>query len=502
MIKSYLMQENEYYNTNKITIKNIEPEEREQLNYLFNWLQRKNNTINLYNKTRVEDEAKLFKGVPSEDIIKNNFYELSLLLTVLTDKKKLYKPSPFYIIVNKNRISHPAEIISIDFTEKANFTHFLNLLNSLLSQIDELFDHPSNIQDINSIFIYFPFKIGNIFSKKHYLYEINEFRMESLFSYRSLDKDRRSILESYQINSEHATLNEFYNKSRKYSSEYAYIDYIEFLINNQEQPVYYIDSKIQDNYDDILNMIDNVYFDAVHIQQMDVYNIIKNRLRIPENNKKGSQYSFNQLLRAYFQDISRKNSKSLVDYDRKLRIHLKKNLSNSNYLHRLQKSYKKNSLSVYENIVFSKVATKFPLYTNKDYVNNLTELLEQLQIKNCQNISAIVDIIFGEESTLYAKDDKRKIFFKDVKELLLLFNSSNFDYSTLKYLINFTWDTKVVTALNRLKNGQHAKKSNLIEDTKISSPIKKIIRNNYTDKPFTNMNDLVEHLLQTIYSDN
>ncbi len=286
--------------------------------------------------------------------------------------------------------------------------------------------------------------MGNIFSKKRYIYEINSKYMESLRSYRSLDKNKDTVLKNYIIDKEHAVLSEFHgNNSINYDSNYVYTDFIDMLVKAENIPTYFFKNLIESESFRVLNSIDSFYFYAVLNQQDEVYLSIAHQIRIPENiNFKGTKYSFKKLLERFTTEIN-KNKDSTEDF-RELNIYLKTTKKKSKLLYTLQKSFKSGSLEKLGKILFDKVAINFPLYDNKAYGLQLADTLNKLEA------FSIVELIFVSNSILYDFDDKRKIFFKDVKELFSIYHNSEYDHKKFKYLFNKSWVTNISKILKSL----------------------------------------------------
>lgn len=416
------------------------------INTILEWIKSKDNTLVLYDKVDIAKYVEKFKNnkqiksYTAEDAINRNKAKLISMLSLLVNRDYLYLLSELYFIFSSKR---KLSILSIEFEQETSIENSSEIIYSLVDAVME----KQFLKEFNNIFIYFPFQVGNIFSKKRYIYEINSKYMESLGSYKSLGKNKSTVLKNYLTDKDHAILSEYHgNSSINYNSNYVYIDFIDILINTKNISTYYFENLIESKSFKVLNSIDRFYFYAVLNQQNEVYLSIANQIRLPENiDFKGSKYSFVDLVNKFIREIN-ENKGSIVNF-KELNKYLKGINQKSGYLYTLQKLYKTNSLNEYEKILFYKVAINFPLYDNKSYASHLANSLNyDDEIK----VNRIAELIFGSNSTLYDNDDKRKVFFKDVKELFSIYNNSGYDRKSFKYLFNKSWITSVSKTLKKL----------------------------------------------------
>ena len=410
-------------------------EKDQEIDLLLKWMSQKKNVIELYNKQKITNDATRYRTT-FQDAIANSLYDLPILISLLFNRPYSYNASDFYIIiVTQNRVF----IHNYNFDQKATKDDFINLLSLLYNKFNKF----KQFDKLEQILLYFPFMIGNIFSKKRYLFEINTFYMELLTSYRSIDKNRKTILKNHHIAKEQAIISEaLQNESFNYSNKYAYIDYIDMFLKSGDIPIYYIDISKQDEVFNLLNQIDSYYFEMVSDQQETVYITVKNELQIPEN-KKG-KYTFSKRLEELIRKINNKDKKdaNFRAFNKYLKSIQKQRINKSTFLSRLQNDFRKGQLGQYDEMLFKELGIQFPFLNNKDYASEFKDLLSNTEGKI--EIDSIIDLLFGNKSCLYSANDKRKIFFHNVKKLFNIYYTSGYEHKDFKYLYDFNWQEKIL----------------------------------------------------------
>jgi len=421
-----MIQEN--YEDDNLIINILVADVEKDILIILKWLSKKKNIYTLYNSKITN------KGKPLQDV---EYIETQLLaLYQLIPLPFLYLMNDIYLIIlfNKNK-----EIFILKVNFKKSIKRMLSIKkfidnNKVLSNISRYIDM------IDEIYLYEPFKVGNIFSKKRYRYEINLFYMDALKSYRSSDRDRSTLLKNKTINANHAILNEYYsNIADNYNEDYAYIDFFDMYFQDEFTMVYYLEKYSIDTIFKVLNIIDEIYCLSILNQQNDIKKIIENNVRVPENEHiKGSIYSFKEFVINFRKEIYQERSKYNYEIFKQLMIYLKtaQKKSINSYKH----LWKKESLTTIEKIFFDNIVSKFPEYTRDDYYhmlqNNINKLIDkEVSIK-------IANQIFGKNSCFY--ETKYKKNFRDIENLFSIYHDLNEDSKSIKYFFNSSWKDIVI----------------------------------------------------------
>jgi len=404
------------------SIKSISKIFDNKIKFFIQWLTNKDNSLLIFDKFRDQNNEY------SDSILEQALFSLNIQIILMADRNYSYLSSNFYLItINKKIIN----ITSVKFNKDIDISSMIAILSNFHTQIN---NNNTLITNFDYAMIYFPFKFGNIFSKKRYIYEINSKYMDTLRSIKSIDINRKAVLDNYMIEPNHALLNEYINNpATEYINDYAYIDYVMMWILQDDLPTYYFNLSKQAYGFEVLDDINSVFFYAVINQQNDLYNIVENHLRIPEY--PSGRYSFKDMLIKLIREIAKSGNSTL---------YAKSMIDNPNYLILLQESFKVTALSDNDKVIYNNLAFKYPLYNSIDYESHLTNILNEHASKLNIDVKYIVSAIFGEDSTYYSSEDTRRFFFKEIKTLFNIYESSSFNTKTFKDLFDYHWSKKIL----------------------------------------------------------
>lgn len=413
----------------------------------FNWLKEKENCIAIVGKT-------------------SNFSRLYWLCEQLYINKNI-KASKFYLIFNNTNIS---KIISLSFAG-SKVDDLLNTLSTLYEYFENNHHNLCTIYD--QILLYFPAEIGNVFSKKRYLYEINTYYMHSLQSVKNIDGDRRSNLDNWRIEKEQAIFNEYLNNSASnFNEDIAYLDFLDFYIESgiliAEHFNFAKNTLSKEEFHKILDALNRSYFEFVVLQQINLVNAMNAKLDIPENTIKGENkrskseifHKLTKLLNKNKNIIDKHTYRQIFSCLRKwrykssqLKIH-PRNRDIDQIISQPQTDSKCKQF-VLTNILSYFLHDNCISYTNKalDELVSIFPANKTHQLKDI--LEAISSDIFGKESPLYDDKDKRKVFFREVVSSFNLYADKGFTSTDIKYFLDDKFEDiaeKVITEI-----GEHTK---------------------------------------------
>lgn len=383
--------------------------------------------------------------------------KLSYLFNYLSFKANIYI-SKFYLIINSGNIS---KILSLSFSD-SKIEHQLETLLSLYKYCEDKYSQVCSYQD--QIFLYFPCEIGNVFSQKRFLYEINAYYLYSLKSYRSIDGNRSiSGLKHWRIEEDQAILNEYYdNSASNFHEDIAYLDFIGLYKCSGVLITEYFECIINfleaDEFNQIFDVLNQLYFEIVIQQQINLVNEITTKHAIPENiaigdNKKSISKIFHQLICTL---AEQKNKMDKHSYQ-KLYCCLKKWKYKTSHskIHARDHNINKKIIGlksddcekfVWENILRYFLYDNYTGYVNTTFAR-LETIFHEKQTNQIKDILKIISIdIYGQKSPLYSKTDNRKVFFKDVLASFEPYFSKGFGSKHLKYFL----DEKMESRINRI----------------------------------------------------
>lgn len=394
----------------------------------FNWLGKKENCIAIVGK------------IP-------NFLRLHWLCERLSINKNL-KASKFYLIFNNANIS---KILSFSFVDsKAD-----NLLNALSTLYEYLEDNYHELcANHDQILLYFPAQIGNVFSKKRYLYEINDYYMHSLQSYRSIDSDRKSNLANWRIEKEQAILNEYLNNSASnFNEDIAYFDFLGFYLGAGTLITEHFDfaknSLNEEEFHKILDVLNLSYFEFVVLQQKNIANAMNAKLDIPENTIEGeSKRSISEI----FHKLTKLLDENKNKIDKHIYCQIFSCLKKWKYKSSQSKIHPRNrdidqiisqtqtdgkcKQFVLTNILSYFLYDNYISYTNKA-LKEMASIFPDNKMRQLKDIlEAISSDIFGKESPLYDDKDKRKVFFQEVASSFNLYADKGFKSADIEYFLD------------------------------------------------------------------
>lgn len=422
--------------------------------YLFDWLTLKKNTIEIFNNQEFLKSQKQFPNHKLKDHFKHKFSSINILCA-LVEFHKHVKASDFYVIYEKKTKGADIEKISFDYTDEIeNFIQTMQVIKlAIINRVDVLGKQYKRIS------IYFPFKIGNVLSKDRYLYEVNAFYMDSFISYKSFDEGRGSTINNWSIDRPQALLNELnQNYSMFYNNNYAYLDFIKIYQQGRLVPTDFLNLSFPDIRISI-NILDKNYFYAVINQQKAFVNAIENELDIAENKEmKGTKKSLSSFLLTLQRSLkSNKQKGSKEEYNNLVKILIQlrnkvKNIKMSTGISKLIKSEKENNDD--KNKILLAILLKFPLVNNKDiFASTMEQISKEIGNKlDKDKAEDLVNMVFGNESPLYEKKDKRKVFFTDMKQYFNIYHSSGYSSKDIKYFLNSNWIKEAKQAYTKLAN--------------------------------------------------
>ena len=387
--------------------------------------------------------------------------KLSYLFTALSLKKNIHI-SKFYLILNKANIS---KIFSLSFSDPKVDNQF-DALCSLYEYFEDKHFILCSIPD--QVFLYFPAQIGNVFSKKRYLYEINAYYIYSFKSYKSIDGNRKiSSLNYWRIEEEQAMLNEYFdNSASNFHQSIAYLDFIDFYkwssILITEYFEYTKNLLDYEEFNQIFNILNQLYFEFVTLQQINLVNAMIAKHDIHENMIKGeSKKSISEIFYQILHLLEvQKNKMDKKTYQQihsclikwKYKASQSKIHTRSHNLDQIILSAQSDDCDrfVWDNIL------RYFLYDNyTSYVNTaLSRLLFTFHNKRMSQIKdtmeAISLSIFGKESPLYDNKDNRKVFFKEVGISFYPYFNKGLKSSDIKYFLNETIEDSIEKIFSKL----------------------------------------------------
>jgi len=242
-----------------------------------NYIKNKDNFLKVFQEgdTNSEIETNVLRLFEGEDEVQR---KVSDFYIVCEDPDKVYRLIKY--VFSKNTQYH--EYVEIG----------LNALGKLLSNVNV---------DVKQVYVFKPFKIGNIFTKYHQQFEINYNYMGTLQAYKA-DK----IKKYSRIQSEVDFEEEFCSTNTlRHSMKFLYIDYFAiFFVHNKFNALQYTNIDFYAVYPhllswptcymklpeekwirEILNLLDLIYFEIVHLQQKMLLELLYTRLHIVEKKK-------------------------------------------------------------------------------------------------------------------------------------------------------------------------------------------------------------------------
>ncbi len=357
---------------------------------------------------RIEDlEKKTFLRWLSK---KDNVFDIARKNSVfpfLFQKDRVQiKPSNFYLIFDE--IGDKADVILYEFNQNTTQEFFFDVIEEIFFKYKQ--DDLENTY--MKTYLYFPFQIANVFSKARYIYQINIFHMDTLQSYRNLDK-KKSALDDWLTESDIALYHEFTeNTAMEYKDRFAYVDYLKvFLHRWSEYNNQYIKIDIEKiegfenafllpntflasvkNYSttiaSVLDAMDFKFFEEVAMQQRALVSIMEVDLAKIEVTRKKEPVPAKQVLLALE----------------------KKALSCETSIKEVYNKFKREK------------------WFDKEYASDYKDL---------------IDLVFGANSVYYDAADQRKVFFFDIKKSFEEYYDSGNRSKDLKYFFNQAWILKV-----------------------------------------------------------
>lgn len=439
----------ESFTNDQYKIDIYESELTQESELLLNWIFSKKNSYFLYdfkfdfgyehsNEDIVDDICSLFH---------------SYFLPLNLNNYKFYHNN-FYILITTN--THELHIFDVKFLQKyTGLIYCSDEFREALYQLDSFL-----YSELKQVYIHIPFEIGNIFSKNRYHHELNIKYMESLISYRSSDKDRRSILRNYKLNQDHALLNEYcINDYDSYQEKFAYFDFITLLTSDTISDLFYVDSFSEETLFDIFDSLNYYYCKVVFIQQESLYAILKQKEQVDKQNKhkiKLSIYDLAELVQKNLKHDSSKNRpitpKKIPYYYKKIIDNKKKNLS----FQYLWLKSENMQLSSQQEHFFKNVVSLFPRYTRTEYREDLLDQLNAMYFSNSTYLDQFADILFGENSTLYDRENPNEYFFLDIEKSFKEYIDLD-DKIPMEHLFNSNWIEKAQRMYKKLQKSLHTK---------------------------------------------
>ena len=176
--------------------------------------------------------------------------------------------SLFYLIFEFKHSPHKGDYMKI----LAIISQFVsdNKLNAAVKEIVDLFEQ------IDEIKIFREPKIGKVFNKTRYRYEVNHFYLHTLHSKEGLDISKGDLIEdSIMVREQEIALKNFHNHHDKCYENVCYFNYILLFMNEDVE----LNTIPIDLLEVVMNTVDSCFFYFVISQQMKMVSMIENRLK-------------------------------------------------------------------------------------------------------------------------------------------------------------------------------------------------------------------------------